>query len=71
MSGVDFARGGDDGYVRFWTSGLSAKGEFHCAECGYGVIVAKELPPCPMCGGRAWEESSWRPFRRSEVLSAR
>jgi len=71
MSGVDLAYGGDEGYVQFWTSGVIAKGEFHCADCGYGVIVAKELPLCPMCGGRAWEESNWSPFRRAEMLSAR
>jgi hypothetical protein len=71
MSGVDLAHSDDDGYVQFWASGSSAKGEFHCAECGYGVIVSKELPLCPMCGGRSWEEASWSPFRRAEVLTTR
>jgi rubrerythrin len=30
-------------------------GEFRCAECGYGVVVQRVLPQCPMCGGTAWE----------------
>ena len=28
----------------FLAAGLEAEGEFRCAECGYGVIVRKELP---------------------------
>jgi hypothetical protein len=55
-------------YVPFWTAGVSAKGEFHCAECSYGVIVTRELPTCPMCGGTAWEQASWSPFARSRAL---
>ena len=52
---------------RFWTAGASAKGEFHCAECSYGVIVTRELPTCPMCGGTAWEQATWSPFARSRA----
>jgi len=52
----------ESGYVDFRTTGDPAAGEFHCAECGYGVIVSRELPRCPMCGGTAWEESAWSPF---------
>jgi hypothetical protein len=55
-------------YVPFWTAGTSAKGEFHCAECSYGVIVTRELPTCPMCGGTAWEQATWSPFARSRAL---
>ena len=36
-------------YIRFWAAGQRAKGEFHCADCGYGVTVHTELPSCPMC----------------------
>jgi rubrerythrin len=36
-------------------AGLRAEGEFRCVECGYGVIVRKELPQCPMCRGLLWE----------------
>ena len=51
--------------VRFWAEGESAKGEFHCSECGYGVTVCRELPRCPMCGGTSWEASTWSPFARA------
>jgi hypothetical protein len=55
-------------YVAFWHSGMNAKGEFHCSECSYGVIVTRELPTCPMCGGTAWEQAAWSPFARSRAL---
>ncbi len=51
-----------DGYVDFWSAGTAVKGEFHCSDCGYGVIVMRELPQCPMCGSRSWEQSTWSPF---------
>ena len=35
-------------------AGTEAAGEYHCAECGYGVAVRRVLPMCPMCGGRLW-----------------
>jgi rubrerythrin len=47
------ARSGD--FVEFGAAGEAAAGEFHCSECGYGVIVQSTLPRCPMCGGTAWE----------------
>ena len=52
-------------YVRFVPSGEAVKGEFHCSDCGYGVAVYRELPRCPMCGGEAWEQAAWSPFRRA------
>ena len=54
------------GYVQFWPAGESVKGEFHCAECGYGVAVCRELPRCPMCGGESWEQAPWSPFARAD-----
>jgi hypothetical protein len=54
--------------VEFWQTGTSAKGEFSCSDCGYGVIVSKELPLCPMCGGSSWEQALWAPFGRAEAL---
>jgi len=54
------------GYVQFWSTGESVKGEFHCAECGYGVAVCRELPRCPMCGGESWEQAPWSPFARAD-----
>lgn len=49
-------------YVAFVSAGEHVKGEFHCSECGYGVIVYRELPICPMCGNATWEQSAWSPF---------
>lgn len=37
------------------SAGAEISGEFRCAECGYGAVVQRVLPPCPMCGGTAWE----------------
>jgi hypothetical protein len=51
-------------FVPSRASGDPAKGEFHCAECGYGVIVHAALPICPMCGGDAWEQAAWSPLTR-------
>ena len=56
----------DDGYVPFSAAGEMAKGEFHCAECGYGIAVCRELPRCPMCGGETWEQAPWSPFARAD-----
>ena len=48
--------GSEDGdFVEFALAGAAVKGAFHCAECGYGVVVQETLPRCPMCGGRSWE----------------
>jgi rubrerythrin len=55
----------DGAYVEFWVTGESAKGEYHCSECGYGVAVYRELPRCPMCGGETWEQAAWSPFTRA------
>jgi rubredoxin len=56
--------GDDDGFVPFLVEGEDAKGEYRCAECGYGAVVAGPLPACPMCRGTAWEETPWSPFAR-------
>ena len=29
-------------FVSFWQAGTNVKGEFHCAECSYGVIVTRD-----------------------------
>jgi len=54
---------GDAGFVEFAAAGAVAAGEFRCADCGYGVIVHRELPSCPMCGGDVWERTTWGSFR--------
>ena len=55
--------GGD--FVDFLAAGAHVKGEYHCAGCGYGVTVYRELPVCPMCGGSEWEQSAWSPLSRA------
>jgi len=57
--------GAADEYVEFWAAGQTVKGEFHCADCGYGVTIVRALPPCPMCGGTSWESAPWSPFSRA------
>lgn len=34
---------------------VSEGAEFRCSECGYGVIVIRTPPRCPMCGCASWE----------------
>ena len=59
----------DDGPTsgeRLWAhAGTSAKGEYHCVSCGYGVVVHTKLPRCPMCGGESWRPALWSPFSRA------
>jgi len=45
----------DDGFVDFMLAGTAAKGDFRCTDCGYGAVVQRVLPTCPMCGGEIWE----------------
>jgi rubrerythrin len=51
----------DGDYVDFCVTGARASGEYHCADCGYGVTVQATLPLCPMCGGTSWESHAWSP----------
>lgn len=53
------------GFVAFNAAGEAVKGEFHCAECGYGVTVYRQLPVCPMCSGTIWEQVPWSPLTRA------
>jgi hypothetical protein len=59
-----------EGFVRFWNTGDPVKGEYHCAECGYGVTVCRDLPLCPMCGGTVWEQTAWSPLTRAFNIEA-
>ena len=63
------ARESTDDFVDFLAAGSRVKGEFHCAECGYGVTVYRTLPVCPMCGGAQWEQSAWSPLSRARTLN--
>jgi rubrerythrin len=49
----------------FFPAGTDAAGEFHCAECGYGITVRRVLPECPMCRGVQWEEPATSPYGRT------
>jgi rubredoxin len=56
---------GEDEHTELVHTGTVAVGEFRCSECGYGVIVHRELPSCPMCGGTSWEQVPWSPIARA------
>jgi len=30
--------------------------ELWCGECGYGVVVRRDPPECPMCRRSSWRE---------------
>jgi hypothetical protein len=45
----------ESGFVDFAVTGTTISGEFRCSDCGYGAVVQRVLPPCPMCGGTVWE----------------
>jgi rubrerythrin len=45
----------DSGFIEFFSAGALVTGEFRCPDCGYGAVVHRALPPCPMCGGTVWE----------------
>jgi rubrerythrin len=45
----------DSGFLEFFSAGAPAAGDFRCPDCGYGAVVNRALPPCPMCGGTVWE----------------
>jgi hypothetical protein len=48
----------------FFSAGTAAVGDFHCAECGYGISARSLLPECPMCRGLEWEALSTSPYAR-------
>jgi hypothetical protein len=50
----------DSGFADFDVTGTDVSGEFRCSDCGYGAVVQRALPPCPMCGGTVWESRSPR-----------
>jgi hypothetical protein len=43
-------------------AGSPAKGDYRCAECGYGIVATHRLPVCPMCRSEQWLEQRWTPF---------
>jgi rubrerythrin len=56
-------------FVAFHTTGDEVKGAFHCADCGYGVTVYRQLPVCPMCSGTTWEQAPWSPLSRARAYT--
>jgi rubrerythrin len=30
--------------------------ELFCSDCGYGIVVRRDPPECPMCRAREWRE---------------
>jgi len=38
------------------------RAEYHCAGCGYGIVVYGHPPSCPICSEACWEHVEWRPF---------
>jgi rubredoxin len=55
----------DSGFVEFAVTGTQVSGDFRCPDCGYGAVVHRALPPCPMCGGTIWESLGPLRTRRS------
>jgi hypothetical protein len=53
----------DSGFLEFVLAGTGASGEFRCADCGYGAVVQRTLPQCPMCAGTLWERCGGLPPR--------
>lgn len=44
-----------DDFAERAVAGTALTGEFRCADCGYGAVIQRVLPLCPMCGGVVWE----------------
>lgn len=42
-------------FVELTVAGMEVSGEFRCADCGYGAVVHRVVPLCPMCSGTVWE----------------
>ena len=53
----------DGGFVEFLPAGTEVAGEFRCADCGYGAVIQRVLPQCPMCTGTVWERRGPLPPR--------
>ena len=47
-------------WIDFAEAGSEASGEFRCSDCGYGAVVLRVVPPCPMCRGTVWERRTPR-----------
>ena len=50
----------DAAFAETRTTDAKVSGEFRCADCGYGAVLRRALPTCPMCGGTTWESRAPR-----------
>jgi hypothetical protein len=57
---MSIAVAAENGMLR---AGQAARGDFRCADCGYGVTIRRALPVCPMCRGEDWH--AWPTARSS------
>ena len=51
--------------AKLHAAGDMGNGDYRCAECGYGIVVLRVLPTCPMCRGQEWIEREVAPFRHA------
>lgn len=50
------------GLLRQQSKAEAATVSLVCSNCGYGIAIRREPPPCPMCRHTSWEPGPWRPF---------
>jgi hypothetical protein len=53
-----------------FVAGAAARGEFQCEGCGYGIVVHRGLPECPMCRGGDWRPAAGRRRDAQGVVAA-
>jgi hypothetical protein len=51
--------------AKLHAAGDMGNGDYRCSECGYGIVVLRVLPTCPMCRGQEWIEREAAPFRHA------
>ena len=51
-------------------AGARGAGEYHCSDCGYGIVTLALVPTCPMCHGSSWQAASTGPFSARQARSA-
>ena len=59
---VALVREAEDSEIAAGGGRKGKRAEYHCAACGYGIIVYGQPPSCPMCNEARWEHVEWRPF---------
>jgi len=59
---VALARETEDSEIAAGGGRKGKRAEYYCAACGYGIVVYRQPPSCPMCNEARWEHVEWRPF---------